>query len=66
MSHELDDIRASADCPVCAYEFTVSYKTLRLKRTIECPGCGETVRPLDETPIGIVQALIDETNPTVE
>jgi peptide subunit release factor 1 (eRF1) len=64
MALELDEIRASTDCPVCAKELAISYKTLRLKRTIECPGCGETVRLLDETSISIVQALIDEANST--
>jgi hypothetical protein len=31
-----------------------------LARTIECLGCGETIRPIDDTPIGAVQRLIDE------
>lgn len=26
----------------------------------DCPGCGETIRPIDDTPIGRVQKLIDE------
>jgi hypothetical protein len=33
---------------------------MRLKRTIECPGCGETIRPVDDTPIGKIQKLVDE------
>ncbi|WP_145200329.1 hypothetical protein [Sphingobium sp. B2] len=60
MANELDDIRAQCDCPQCGREFTVSFRTLRLERTIECPGCGVTVRPIDDTPIGAVQKLIDE------
>lgn len=60
MAHELDDIRAVGSCPGCEREFSVSYKTLRLKRAIECPGCGETIRLTDETPISAVQRLIDE------
>ena len=60
MAHELDDIRAQAKCPVCRHELNVSYKTMRLGRTIECPSCGETIRPIDNTPIGKVQGLIDE------
>ena len=60
MAHELDDIRASTDCPACGGDLVVLYKTLRLSRTIECPSCGETVRLIDETPIGVVQRLIDE------
>jgi hypothetical protein len=34
--------------------------TMRLERTIECPGCGETIRPVDDTPIGKIQKLVDE------
>lgn len=60
MANELDDIRAQVDCPVCGKEFSVSYKTLRLGRTVECPGCGETITLEDHTPIGAVQALMDE------
>jgi hypothetical protein len=26
----------------------------------ECPTCGETIRPIDDTPIGKIQKLIDE------
>ncbi|MBD3772285.1 MAG: hypothetical protein IE921_01735 [Rhodobacteraceae bacterium] len=62
MANDLDDIRAQVDCPVCGREFSVSYRTLRLERTVECPGCGETIRPIDDTPIGTVQRLIDETD----
>jgi len=60
MAGELDDIGAQTDCPVCGRELNISYRTLRLKRTIDCPGCGETIRPIDETPIGEIQRLIDE------
>ncbi len=62
MANELDDIRAQTDCPRCGQELNVNYGTLRLERTIECPGCGETIRPIDDTPIGAVQKLIDEAN----
>lgn len=60
MAHELDNIRAQTDCPVCGRDLNVSYKTMRLERTIECPSCGETIRPIDDTPIGKIQKLIDE------
>lgn len=60
MAYELDDIRVSDECPGCGRGFTVTYKTLRLGRTIECQGCGETIRLEDATPIAAVQALIDE------
>lgn len=60
MTGELDDIRAQTDCPVCGRELNISYRTLRLNRTVECPGCGETIRPVDETPIGTIQRLIDD------
>jgi C4-type Zn-finger protein len=60
MAHELDDIRAQANCPVCKHELNVSYKTMRLGLTIECPSCGETIRPIDDTPMGKIQGLIDE------
>lgn len=59
-AHELDDIRVSTDCPACGGDLIVLYKTLRLSRTIECLSCGETVRLIDGTPIGIVQRMIDE------
>ncbi|RQW42794.1 hypothetical protein EH199_16370 [Novosphingobium sp. LASN5T] len=60
MANELDDIRANTDCPVCGVQLDVPYKTLRLGLTVECPGCGETVRLIDDTPIKAVQRLIDE------
>lgn len=60
MANELDDIRALADCPVCGRDIGVSYRTLRLGRTVECQGCGETIKLHDDTPISIVQGLIDD------
>jgi uncharacterized protein YbaR (Trm112 family) len=48
MAHELDDIRASTECPACNGPLTVTYKTLRLGRTIECPTCRNTIRLIDE------------------
>lgn len=59
MANELDDIRAQTDCPVCGEMLSVSYRTLRLGRAIECSGCGETIRLIDDTPISVVQHLID-------
>ena len=60
MGNDLDDIRAQSDCPRCGRELNISFRTLRLERTIECPGCGETIRPIDDTAVGAVQRLIDE------
>lgn len=60
MANELDDIHANVDCPNCGHEFVVTYRTLRLGRTVECQGCGETISLEDDTPIGGVQRLIDE------
>lgn len=60
MANELDDIRAQTECPVCGKEMNIPYRTLRLGRTVECQGCGETVRLIDDTPIGVIQRLIDE------
>jgi len=60
MAGELDDIRANAECPKCGKPFSVSYKTLRLGRSIECQGCGKTIRLEDDTTIGDVQRLMDE------
>jgi len=60
MPHELDGIRAQSDCPACGRPFSVPYRTLRLGRTIECQGCGETIGLEDDTPIGRIQKLIDE------
>lgn len=62
MANELDDIMAECDCPVCEVMFEISYKTMRLGLTVECPGCGETIRPIDDTPIGAIQRLIDEAD----
>lgn len=61
MAHELDDIAAQTECPVCGRTLNIAFKTLRLARTIDCPGCGETIRPIDDTPIATIQKLIDET-----
>ena len=60
MAGDLDDILVNADCPNCGYRFVVPWKTLRLERTVECQGCGETIKLEDRTPIGAVQRLIDE------
>lgn len=60
MAGELDDIRVNADCPKCGHQFVVHWKTLRLERTVECQGCGETIKLEDGTSIGTVQRLIDE------
>ncbi len=60
MAHELDDIAAQTECPVCGRTLNIPYRTLRLERTIECPRCGETIRPIDDTPIARIQKLIDE------
>ena len=62
MAHELDDIPGECECPVCGTRLQVIYKTLRLKRSVECPGCGETIVPEDGTPIAAIQQLIDEAN----
>lgn len=59
MANELDDIRASTECPVCGRELSVAYRTLRLGLTIECQGCGETIKLEDHAPIAAVQRLID-------
>jgi len=60
MANELDHIRAQTDCPQCGSILTVTFRSLRLGRTIECPGCGETVKLIDETRVGDIQRLIDE------
>lgn len=60
MANDLDDIRASTECPVCGRELSVAYRTLRLSLTIECQGCGETIKLEDDTPIAAVQRLIDD------
>lgn len=65
MAWELDDIRASTECPVCGRGLIVSYRTLRLGRTIECQGCGETIKLYDDTVIEKVQGLIDELGNSV-
>ncbi len=60
MGGDLDDIFAQAECPRCGRAFSIRYRTLRLERTIDCPGCGVTIRPIDDTSIAAFQKLIDE------
>jgi hypothetical protein len=60
MPHELDDILLPADCPNCGQVMHLTYKTLRLGRTVECQGCGVTVKFEDDTPLAEIQALIDK------
>jgi uncharacterized Zn finger protein len=60
MPNELDDIHAQVDCPNCGRELSISYRTRRLGKTVECLGCGETIRLTDDTLIGAVQRLIDD------
>lgn len=62
MAHELDDIAAQTECPACGRTLNIAFKTLRLARTIDCPGCDETIRPIDDTPLARVQKLIDEAD----
>jgi uncharacterized Zn finger protein len=52
-------IRASTDCPACGRQLNVSYRTLRLGRTVECQGCGEMIMLEDHTPIAAMQKMID-------
>ena len=49
MANDLDDIRATIDCPVCGQELSVAYRTSRLELTIECQECGETIKLEDHT-----------------
>jgi hypothetical protein len=59
MAHELDDIRAHTECPVCGGELIVTYKTMRLERTVNAQPAARPFGP-DDTPIGKIQKLIDE------
>ena len=60
MGTDFDDILLNTDCPNCGTEIVVLYKTLRLGRTVECQGCGVTVKLEDDTPIAEIQRLVDK------
>lgn len=60
MPLEMDDIRLDADCPNCGRNMPVRYKTVRLGLTVECQGCGVTIKFEDDTPLAEIQALIDK------
>ncbi|AYJ84695.1 hypothetical protein D3Y57_00980 (plasmid) [Sphingomonas paeninsulae] len=62
MAGELDDIEAQVDCPRCGRVLSVSYRDIRLLKAASC-ACGALVRLQDDTPLSIVQKLIDEANP---
>jgi hypothetical protein len=62
MAGELDDINAQVDCPKCGRVLNVSYRDIRLLKAAAC-GCGALLRLEDDTPLSIVQQLIDEVNP---
>ncbi|PNQ03632.1 hypothetical protein A8G00_10390 [Sphingobium sp. SA916] len=62
MANELDDIKAQVDCPKCGKELNVPYRVIRLQKTVGC-SCDAIIRLVDDTPIGVLQRLIDEENP---
>lgn len=62
MANDLDEIRATIDCPVCGQELSVSYRTLRPGLTIECQECGETIKLEDHTLIAAAQRLNDDAD----
>jgi uncharacterized paraquat-inducible protein A len=62
MAGELDDILAQVDCPRCGKELSVPYRVIRLQKAAGC-SCGAMIRLEDDTPIGRMQALIDEQHP---
>ncbi len=62
MTGELDDIKAQVDCPKCGKELNVPYRVIRLQKAVGC-SCGAMIRLGDDTPIGVLQHLIDEENP---
>jgi hypothetical protein len=64
MGTHLDDILAQVDCPRCGAEISVPYSQIRLYKAAGC-SCGALIMLEDDTPIGAIQALIDQTNPVV-
>jgi hypothetical protein len=62
MAGELDDINAQVDCPRCGQVLNVSYRDIRLLKAAAC-SCGALLRLEDDTPLSIVQQLIDDANP---
>ena len=62
MGTDLDDILTQVDCPTCGTVINVPYRQLRLQKAAACK-CGNLFRLTDDTPIGMLQALIDEANP---
>jgi hypothetical protein len=59
MAGELDDINAQVDCPRCGQVLNVSYRDIRLLKAAACR-CGALLRLEDDTPLSIVQQLIDD------
>ena len=62
MANELDDIEAQVDCPKCGKALSVPYRVIRLQKAVGC-SCGAMIRLEDDTPLAVLQALIDEENP---
>ncbi|QCB37833.1 hypothetical protein E5554_08285 [Sphingobium sp. PAMC28499] len=64
MANELDSIVVRVDCPKCGRELSVSYRTMRLQKSVGC-SCGAAIRLANETSIADIQRLIDQQNPPV-
>ncbi len=62
MAGELDDICAQVDCPKCGAILNVPFSQIRLQKAAAC-SCGAMIRLEDDTPIAVIQRLIDEANP---
>ncbi|MDB5738836.1 MAG: hypothetical protein JWO65_2504 [Sphingomonas bacterium] len=59
---DLDDITVNVDCPECGTMIIVPYSQVRIQKAAAC-SCGALIRLTDDTPIAMLQALIDEANP---
>ena len=63
MAFEFEDILAQVACPTCGASINVPFQQLRVFKAAAC-GCGNLLRPTDDTSISIIQMLIDEAKPT--
>ena len=57
----LSRLQARHEAPALLSLWRAPWGGPRGERTVDCPGCGVTIQPIDDTPIGVVQKLIDET-----
>ena len=58
MASDYDDIRITVDCPDCGGSISTNWKSARIDMAFACP-CGARVAIADDTPLAVVQRLVD-------